>query len=288
MSQESSNHLRNPSPPQRFTKARAAFFDQLERDTAQLSQVRSASVTSPSEMQLDWKTLVSDLLNYDTDLDRAVHAGTHIANFAGISQIQDLRALMRINDPFVMGVVVEPLARLQGPQALPLLFQALRCLELEGADSAHIAGMIAHVVRSQPVQSWQMLMHLLGDSNAAIRRDAVWAMSFLPTQMALPPLLGMLRDARVEVRVVATNTLKHFCTPVVIDALCGALRDWEPEVRCAAAAALGWIGNPRTMHVLAAARTDQDPLVRAFVHEALQRMSAHQSKSQSQSKQARV
>ena len=87
---------------------------------------------------------------------------------------------------------------------------------------------------------------------------------------------------------MATNTLKHFCTPVVIDALCGALRDWEPEVRCAAAAALGWIGNPRTMHVLAAARTDQDPLVRAFVHEALQRMSAHQSKSQSQSKQARV
>ncbi len=273
-SSKSSTYVKTNFPPTELVSTRiapvhAVFIDQLEQATPGAESVHQQAA---GELQLHWKTLISNLLSYDIDLDRAVYAGTQIAQYAGSAQIQDLRALMRINDTFVMGVIAEPLARLQGAQALPALFHALRCIELEGANCAQITDLIGHVIRAQPGHSFQILMDLLGDPSQITRRDAVWAMSFLPAPLALPPLLSMLRDSRMEVRVSAANALKHFRNPIAITALIGSLRDWESEVRCASAAALGWIGDPNAFNALAAACTDQDPLVRAFVREAIQRL----------------
>lgn len=259
------------STAQSRAKARAAVVNQLERETSLQDQ---ADMAANRQAQLVWKKLITTLLSYDVDLDRAVRAGAQIADVAEIVHIQDLRALMRMNDTFVMGVIAEPLARLQGAHALPLLFHTLRCIEIEGVDGASLAKLIGHVIQTQPNLSFQILMQLLGDASQIIRRDAVWAMSFLPQALALPPLMSMLGDSRREVRIAAVNALKYFQIPAVVDALVTALRDWEAEVRCAAASALGWICEPRTFNALVAATTDQDPLVRSFVYEALQKLHA--------------
>lgn len=269
-------------------------FTQNEPTSTQISPVQTLFIdqleqATPSQgLQLQWKALISDLLSYDVDLDRAVLAGTHIAQYAGPAQVQDLWALMRLNDTFVMGVIAEPLARLQGAQALPALFRALRCIELEDANGTQLTALIGHVVRAQPGHSFQILMDLLGDPAQITRRDAVWAMSFLPAPLALPPLVSMLRDSRMEVRVSAANTLKHFRHPAVTAALIASLRDWESEVRCASAAALGWIGDPNTFNALAAACTDQDPLVRAFAREAIQQLPIQWSQTPQEAEPATV
>ena len=251
----------------------ARFISQLERDTPQVV-VASSAILDPTPTRALWHRWVRELLSYDINLERAVLAGAQMAQRADASHLSDLYALIKLDDPFVMGIVIEPVARLHGVMSLPLLLRIQRRLELVGFDDTNLTVITRNVIQAQPREAYSILVTLLHDPDISVRRDAVWAMGFLPPVEAVSLLLQLLRDAHKEVRIAATYILKHFQAEIVVDALVRMLHDPDPEIRCTAIDALQHLGDKRALSALENARRDRDATVRAFAKAACQKLSA--------------
>jgi len=255
----------------------ARFISQLEQDTPRGMPI-AAELASEKPLlpptRAEWTQWVRDLVSYDLHLEQAVQSGRQIAQRAEHAHLRDLYTLLQLNDAFIMGIVAEPLARLQGAQALPILLRIQRALERLELDGNHLTGITREVILAHPQASYGVLLHLLADPAIPVRRDAIWAMSFLPPASAVAQLLQLLREPHKEIRIAAAHTLKHFPAEIVVDALIRLIQDPEAEVRCAAIDALSHSGDKRALSALENARRDRDPAVRVFAREACQRINS--------------
>lgn len=260
----------------------ARFISQLEQDTPPATITTTASIPAeeqplPPPTHAEWTQWVRDLVSYDLHLEQAVQSGRQIAQRAQQNHLRDLHTLLQLNDTFIMGIVAEPLARLQGAAALPTLLRIQRALERLELDGSHLTGVTREVILAHPKAAYGVLLHLLADPAIPVRRDAIWAMSFLPPASAVAQLLQLLREPHKDIRIAAAHTLKHFPAEIVVDALIRLIQDPEAEVRCAVIDALGHLGDKRALGTLENARRDRDPAVRVFAREACQRLTTSDS-----------
>jgi HEAT repeat protein/beta-lactamase regulating signal transducer with metallopeptidase domain len=106
----------------------------------------------------------------------------------------------------------------------------------------------------QPARVVDALMGALDDSDAEVRREAVFALGRLRSARAAAAIAKALRDSDPEVRTQAAFALGQIRDSAAIDALANALAgDAESEVRTQAAFALGQIRADAAVEALARA-----------------------------------
>lgn len=142
----------------------------------------------------------------------------------------------------------------------------------------------------------EMLLAALVDESAAIRKEALIALSLRGESEAVEPIVALIRhsraqpetvlvtairaltvlsrvqavqelppllaDPRIEVRVVALSALGSLHNPTVLDAVLQSLEAGEAPVRLAAAVALEQLCDPRAVGPLSRHLSDPSPLVR--------------------------
>jgi HEAT repeat protein/beta-lactamase regulating signal transducer with metallopeptidase domain len=102
----------------------------------------------------------------------------------------------------------------------------------------------------------------LQDSDAEVRQQAAFALGQLRSEGSVNALIGALEDKDAEVRQQAVFALGQIRSASASKALTGALADASAEVRQQAAFALGQLRDPGSAAALAAALKDSDADVR--------------------------
>jgi HEAT repeat protein/beta-lactamase regulating signal transducer with metallopeptidase domain len=102
----------------------------------------------------------------------------------------------------------------------------------------------------------------LQDSDAEVRQQAAFALGQLRSEVSVNALIGALEDKDAEVRQQAVFALGQIRSPGAAKALAGTLADASAEVRQQAVFALGQLRDPGSASALSAALKDSDPDVR--------------------------
>lgn len=213
----------------------------------------------------EWERLVEDLRSDD----RAVRAASVLARVADESRVPDLYRLLGSDDCFVREAAAEPLARLEGARALPALFTALTRGESEGYDNDSLVGIISELLEDNPQGAAPLVLQMVSAPEWKVREHAAWALGFLPSDVALEPLLVALSDESPDVRSAAAGSLGSFEGEDVLLPLIECLRDDDKRVRVSAADALRYLGDRHAVPALREALDDPDNDVRLFAAEAL-------------------
>jgi HEAT repeat protein/beta-lactamase regulating signal transducer with metallopeptidase domain len=102
----------------------------------------------------------------------------------------------------------------------------------------------------------------LSDSDAEVRKEAVFALGQLRAAGSARAIAAALQDAEAEVRQQAAFALGQLRNEGSVNALIGALEDKDPEVRQQVVFALGQIRAPGSAKALGAALSDASAKVR--------------------------
>jgi len=102
-----------------------------------------------------------------------------------------------------------------------------------------------------------LLIDLLDDRDARVRREAVIALLYQHIPAALEPLAARLKDRNDDVRIVATRALAWY-GPRAVDALLMALTDHETQIRREAIWGLSGSRDPRVAPALVRLLADSD------------------------------
>jgi HEAT repeat protein len=200
--------------------------------------------------QSKWTQLIDDLRNGE-DVNRAVKACEAISTIADESHIPELYALLQDEGFFVREAAADPLARLEGLKALPLLFQALTRGAQDGHDNDGLAFTIVELLKAHKAAAAPILLDMLTATHKETRANAAWALGFVKPEVTAYPLLAMLNDHDASVRSAAAGSLGGFKKdPQVTDALLKVLQDGGEHVRISAASALGYLGDKRAIEPL--------------------------------------
>ncbi len=217
-----------------------------------------------------WIQLV-DALRSD-DIDRAVDASQTLAEIADATHIPALYTLLQDNDFFVREAAADPLARLEGPRALPLLFQALTRGQQDGHDNDGLSTITADVIEQHQDDVVPLLLAMLRAPRSEERTHAAWALGFVSSDLAREALLLAVTDESADVRATAIGSLSSFKTDRTLDTLIHALADPDAQVRVSAAASLGYLNDRRAIPALRTALHDGAEQVRLFAAYALERL----------------
>lgn len=209
-----------------------------------------------------------------SDINRAVRSAEALCEAADESRVPDLYALLDDSDFFIREAAAEPLARLEGARALPVLFRALAQGAADGHDNDGLSDVIATLLEASGGEAAPLLLRMLRSLVGQEREDAAWALGFLPAEVALEPLLDALGDGSPTVRSAAAGSLGSFEGDRVVVALIERLGDEDERVRVSAADALGYVGDARTIPALRQALRDPAKGVRPFAADALKRLGA--------------
>jgi HEAT repeat protein len=222
----------------------------------------------------EWDALLADLRSLD--IDRAVRAVKLLHDGADATDLPRLRSLIKNGkDFFIREAAAAPLARLEGVRALPLMFEALTLGVREGHDNDGLAHFVSEVLLGDPTGAAPLLLKMLRSRQAETREHAAWALGWMPTEVALGPLLKAVRDKEPKVRATATGSLGNStfrAQPGVFEALKQALEEDDPVVRQSAASALGYLGDRRAKPALRRALEDEADGVRSSAEYALQKL----------------
>jgi HEAT repeat protein len=219
----------------------------------------------------DWERILADL-HAEDDVDRIVQAAGRLDVIATEAHVPDLYRLIQDNDWFIREAAAEPLARLEGVRALPLLFRALTCGQQQGQDNDGLSTTIVNLMEAHQPECAPLLLAMLQDTEATIRENGAWALGWQPSAIALAPLLKAVRDSDARVRAAAAGSLSSFKVAESVDALIPLLYDSDEQVRVSAAAALGYLGDPYAVPALQSALHDRSERVRSFAQYALDRL----------------
>jgi len=162
----------------------------------------------------EWKKLVSDFLD-TTNLKVSLKAGRAISKRAKASHLPELYALLEKSDNFyVREMVCEPIARLDGAKALPLLFKTLQRGEQDGHDNDGLVNTVMGVLESDKSACLSYVLELLRSEGAGERIDAAWALGFLAPAFDPKILFDLYAsDPDVEVQQTAGDSLQGFVDP---------------------------------------------------------------------------
>ena len=219
----------------------------------------------------EWERILADLRAED-DVDRIVQAAGQLDVVATEAHVPDLYRLIQDDDWFIRDAAAEPLARLEGVRALPLLFRALTRGWQQGQDNDGLSTTIVGVLETYPPACAPLLLAMLQDAEATIRENGAWALGWQPSEIALAPLLRAVHDSDAGVRAAAAGSLSSFKVADSVDALIPLLHDSDEQVRVSAAAALGDLGDPYAVAALQSALHDRSEQVRSFAQYALDRL----------------
>lgn len=176
-----------------------------------------------------------------------------------------------LRDPYedaasVKAAAARALARVQSPEAIPFLVDALKQID-EHASPRIAEALVAFGPAAVPA----LLALLGGEEGAGTTAWAVRIMGRIGDPGSGPALIDQLRHRQDIVRVAAAEALGALghlrASQPLIDA---ALRDPAPHVRAHAAAALGKLGDENAVEVLVAALADPDYGTRMRAAEALE------------------
>jgi len=130
----------------------------------------------------------------------------------------------------------------------------------------------------RPVQS--LLIDALGDSDAAIRVEALLALGRIGSPKAVTAIIGCLNDPAGEVRLTAVQTLGEIGSVDMLESLVRLLHDDpDPQVREGVPAALVAVSRRVKVDVrsyLVAALTDPYPAVQNSARRALKILHAYE------------
>ncbi len=197
--------------------------------------------------QQNWPQLIHDL--HSSDVECAILACNKIDVIADASHIAELYTLLNDSSYFIRTAVASPLARLEGIDALPFLFQAMTRGSEDGDDNDGLVGIIAPLVKTNQEKATPLLLKMIEDQNKDVRLNAAWALRFVAPQISPLPLFELIdNDESFQVRSAATASLGSFKGfPEVFDKLIFLLQDPNLYVKVAAIAALGYLGDKRAI-----------------------------------------
>jgi HEAT repeat protein len=225
--------------------------------------------------QADWTRLIGDLLSYTDDVNRAVSATTALGEAADESRLPELERLFRSGDYFLREVLGDPLARIKGLDALPLLLEGLTRGLREGHDHDGLVATITDLIQSHPSEAVPVLMRMLNSPSDEDRENAAWLLGFASTVAPSEPLIEALKDPSARVRANAVGSLGSFKDhPGVLERMLPLLRDSDEQVRVETASALGYFGDRRAEPQLREALRDPSERVRNFAKHALKQLRA--------------
>lgn len=190
----------------------------------------------------EWRELLAILRDSDAEEEEQDNAAERLMATTDPLRVPDLYALLREKGNFwLRELAAEPLARLEGIRALPAFLEARQLGRQERHDNDGLDTILVSLLTSYPQEATPLLIHLLADLKSPHRREAVWALGFLPRELALEPLLQAVQDTVPEIRAEAANALcsASYMSHETITTLLQALRDPVSAVRLAAAYALG-------------------------------------------------
>lgn len=222
--------------------------------------------------QQTWPQLIHDLRS--SDVKRAVLACDKIDATADASHIAELYALLNDDSFFIREAAANPLARLEGIDALPSLFQAMtRGLE-DGHDNDGLVETIAHLLETNQEKATPVLLKMIEKQNKDVRLNAAWALGFVASQISPLPLFELIdNDESFDVRSAATASLGSFTGfPEVFDKLILLLKDPSLHVKVAAIAALGYLDDKRAVGPLQGMLKGSSDTIQFSIRFALERL----------------
>lgn len=191
----------------------------------------------------EWDQILIDLGGLDAERAlRAVRLLRETADDCDVPRLRDL--VLNGEDFFHREVAAAPLARLEGAQCLPLLFEAMLKGEREGHDNDSLCFVITELFESQPNEAAPLLLDMIDRTNSDDRKNAAWGLGWMTAETAKEPLLRAIEDKSPEVRAAAAGSLGHprFKEhPEVLEALVKVLTDSDELVRTCAASAIGYL-----------------------------------------------
>lgn len=223
--------------------------------------------------QNDWAQLIEDLCSSD-DTDRMVGASRLIAQIADQSHVAELYTLLQNDDFFVRETAAEPLARIEGLKALPMLFKAFTHGIQQGHDNDVLSHTIIELLETHKAAAAPLLLDMLAAADSETRANTAWGFGFVASEMTADPLLAMLADPDVTVQSTAIGSLGSFDhDPRVVTALLQALVDANEQIRIASISALGYLGDPRAIEPLKRLHLNANDKSRNIIEYALKQLS---------------
>jgi hypothetical protein len=118
-------------------------------------------LSGPEMDKVDWNRLMEELLSYHDDVERAVNAAAVLTEAADESRLPELERLFSSGDYFLREVLGEPIARIKGLDALPLLLEGLTMGHQEGHDHDTLQSVIADLIEVQQSEAVPSLLKML-------------------------------------------------------------------------------------------------------------------------------
>src|SRR5882757_10756979 len=143
--------------------------------------------------QPKWSELLSRLDN-SNDIDASIKAAKAISKVAGPEHVKELYSLLQSPSFFVRETASVPLARLEGIEALPYLFRAMKQGELDGHDNDSLTDTLIGLIESNKKKVTPLLLDMLKSSESGARADAVWALGFVTSQVDPSLFIDLIRN----------------------------------------------------------------------------------------------
>ena len=127
----------------------------------------------------EWDRIIADLHDAEEDTDRAVVACEALDKAADASWLPRLYQLLATGrDFFVREAAAVPIARLEGPRALPQFLHALELGKAEGHDNDGLNSVIVSVIEANPEEAVIALRPLLQGASEDQRAAVVDLLGF--------------------------------------------------------------------------------------------------------------
>ena len=223
---------------------------------------------------IQWTKVIEDLRNED-DVELMLEAGDLIAAEADEDDLPRLYSLLEDEDFFVRETVAEPLARLGGIKALPVLFHAMTRGTADGHDNDSLSFIIVELLEQEKKAVAPILLEMIESPKSKTRESAAWAFGFVAPEIPSSPLIRALRDEDAGVRAAAVGSLPSFKDDVhVFEALIIALSDDDEQVRISSISALGYLGDKHAIPNLQKFKKGFFSRTKHLAEEALQQLGA--------------
>ncbi len=151
--------------------------------------------------------LLEVLRNAD-DSELACVAAKSISEEAVPAWITRLKEILIDGEDFyVREAVADPVARLMGISALPVLLDAKKIGEAEHHDNDSLVAIICDLVEEFPVEAFNVLAGLAKSDDPADRENAAWLFDFVREDRSVAILKDLLRDRDSSVVAAAIRSL---------------------------------------------------------------------------------
>ena len=227
----------------------------------------------------EWDRLLVEIRDLD-DIDRGVRAIETLDRLASGSDVPRLYDLLDDPEFFVREAAAAPLARLEGPRALPALFRALTRGEQDGHDNDGLTATVCDLLEVHAAATSAVVVPMLASTDPVDRARAAWALGFVASEASAEPLLRtLLHDPDPTARASAAGSLSSFpANADVYPALVSALDDADEPVRVAAVSSLGYLGDLRAIDVLRSRSGRSNPAERGMIDHAIKTLSARSAR----------